>query len=92
MAHLELAHHFFFLPCVDVMKIRLRAHFIFVFKKNLSLDLLHLLLIATLKPTYMVQAFFLWTNSSRERRDEGMHTKRSSGYDQQIKRLTRAMI
>jgi hypothetical protein len=47
MAHLELAHHFFFLPYVDI----LRDHSIFVFKTYLLVDL-HLLLLTTLKPTY----------------------------------------
>ena len=47
LAHLELALHF-----VDVLKLTLRAHFIFIFKTYLTLDLLHLLLIAILKPTY----------------------------------------
>ena len=50
MAHLELALHFFILHHVDVLKLTLRAYFIF--KTYLTLDLLHLLLIATLKPTY----------------------------------------
>ena len=52
MAHLELALHFFILHHVDVLKLNLRAHFIFIFKTYLTLDLLHLLLIAILKPTY----------------------------------------
>ena len=52
MAHLELALHFFILHHVDVLKLTLRAHFIFIFKTYLTLDLLHLLLIAILKPTY----------------------------------------
>jgi hypothetical protein len=47
MAHLELSHHFFFLPYVDI----LRDHSIFVFKTYLLVDL-HLLLLTTLKPTY----------------------------------------
>ena len=49
MVHLELALHFFFLYLVDVLKIHMRAHSIFFFK---TLDLLHFLLLATLKPTY----------------------------------------
>ena len=52
MSHLELAHHFFFLHYVDVLKIHMRAHLIFFFKTYLSLDILHLILVATLKPTY----------------------------------------
>ena len=52
IAHLELALHFFILHHVDVLKLNLRAHFIFIFKTYLTLDLLHLLLIAILKPTY----------------------------------------
>ena len=48
LAHLELALH-----SDDVLKLTLRAHFIFIFKTYLTLDILHqLLLIATLKPTY----------------------------------------
>ena len=52
MAHLELTHHFFCLHLVDVLKIHMRAHSIFFFKTYLSLDILHFLLLATLKPTY----------------------------------------
>ena len=53
MAHLELALHFFILHHVDVLKLTLRAHFIFIFKTYLTLDILHqFLIIATLKPTY----------------------------------------
>jgi hypothetical protein len=47
MNDLELSHHFFFLPYVDI----LRDHSIFVFKTYLLVDL-HLLLLTTLKPTY----------------------------------------
>jgi hypothetical protein len=49
MSHLELAHHFFFLHYVDVLKIHMRDHLIFFFK---TYFLLNLVLIATLKPTY----------------------------------------
>ena len=53
LAHLELALHFFILHHVDVLKLNLRAHFIFIFKTYLTLDILHhFVLIATLKPTY----------------------------------------
>jgi hypothetical protein len=53
LAHLELALHFFILYHVDVLKLTLRAHFIFIFKIYLKLNILHqFLLIATLKPTY----------------------------------------
>ena len=52
MAYLELTPHFVFLHSVDALKIHVRAHFIFFFKAYLSLDLLHFLLLATLKPTY----------------------------------------
>jgi hypothetical protein len=41
MAHLELALHFFILHHVDVLKLTLRDHFIFIFKAYLILDILH---------------------------------------------------
>jgi hypothetical protein len=53
MAYLELALHFFILHHVDVLKLNLRSHFIFIFKTYLKLDIINqFLLIATLKPRY----------------------------------------
>jgi hypothetical protein len=53
MAHYELAHDFFILHHVDVLKLNLRDHFIFIFKTYLTLNILHrFLLIENLEPTY----------------------------------------
>ena len=41
LAHLELALYFFILHHVDVLKLTLRAHFIFIFKTYLTLNILH---------------------------------------------------
>jgi hypothetical protein len=49
---LKLAHHFFFLHYVHVLKIHLTDHYIFVFKTYLSLYDLHSIILTTLKPTY----------------------------------------
>jgi hypothetical protein len=52
MAHLELALHFLYLDSVDVLNIHLRSHSILFFNTNLSLYLVHLILVATFNPKY----------------------------------------